>query len=212
MAEGSHTTSSRGTGAARERTLRAQGRKTRQRLADAALRVFAARGYHQARVDDIVRAARTSHGTFYLYFANKEDLLQQLAADCAAALEALAGAVPDIGPDADGEAALRTYLESFVDTYGRYGVVIRAWMERQVTDRTVDRLGVQAFTHIAQALAQRLAAVGAPHDPETVAALMAMLERTTYAMTSRDLALDRAGALDTLAAVVHRGFFVSGAA
>ena len=28
-------------------------------------------------VDDIVRAARTSHGTFYLYFANKEDLLRR---------------------------------------------------------------------------------------------------------------------------------------
>ena len=60
---------------AQNRELRAQGRKTMRRLLDAGMRVFAERGFHAARVDDIVRAARTSHGTFYLYFANKEDLL-----------------------------------------------------------------------------------------------------------------------------------------
>ena len=61
-----------------------------RRLSDAGMRVFAERGYHQSRVDDIVRAARTSHGTFYLYFANKEDLLRALAVDCAEEMEALA--------------------------------------------------------------------------------------------------------------------------
>src|SRR6516164_10918740 len=66
---------------AQGRELRAQGRRTLRRLLDAGLRVFARRGYHAARVDDIVRAARTSHGTFYLYFANKEDLLRALAVD-----------------------------------------------------------------------------------------------------------------------------------
>ncbi len=58
------------------RELRAQGRKTMSRLLDAGMRVFAERGVHAARVDDIVRAARTSHGTFYLYFPNKEALLR----------------------------------------------------------------------------------------------------------------------------------------
>jgi AcrR family transcriptional regulator len=61
--------------AAQNRELRAQGRKTMKRLLDAGMRVCAERGYHVARVDDIVRAARTSHGMFSLYFANKEDLL-----------------------------------------------------------------------------------------------------------------------------------------
>ena len=46
------------------------------------MRVFADRGFHAARVDDIVRSARTSHGTFYLYFTNKEDLLRALATEC----------------------------------------------------------------------------------------------------------------------------------
>ena len=51
-----------------------------RKLRDAALTVFEKRGYHAARVDDIVKVAKTSHGTFYLYFANKEDLFRTLVA------------------------------------------------------------------------------------------------------------------------------------
>jgi AcrR family transcriptional regulator len=213
MAEGSHTTKRgrRGSGPVRDRALRAQGRKTMRRLSDAGLRVFARRGYHQARVDDIVRSARTSHGTFYLYFSNKEDLLRGLAVECADAIEQLASRVPVVTADAAGEAALRAFLGEFLDTYGHYGVVIRAWMENQVSDRKVDRLGVDAFTHIAQAFAHRLQEAGAPADEATIASLMAMLERTSYAMTSRDLGLDRTAAIDTLTTIIHRGFFTASA-
>src|SRR6476660_6495819 len=60
------------------RDLRARGQQTRRRLLDAGVDVFATRGYHTARVDDIVKVAKTSHGTFYLYFSNKEDLFRAL--------------------------------------------------------------------------------------------------------------------------------------
>ena len=148
-----------------------------RKLLDAGMRVFAERGYHAARVDDIVRAARTSHGTFYLYFANKEDLLRALAVDCAETLDELADEIGPITPDDRGFHELRTFLAKFVTTYRRYGPVIRAWMEDQVADRDVDRLGVKAFTDIGTRLGQRMREVGATDaDNETaaVAALMAM--------------------------------------
>src|SRR5438046_4885822 len=115
-----------------------------RKLFDAGMRVFAERGYHAARVDDIVRTARTSHGTFYLYFANKEDLLRALAVDCA---QRITDTSEHIGPIDRGESgflALRTFLASFLDVYRRFGPVIRAWMEGQVGDPEVDRLGVKA--------------------------------------------------------------------
>ena len=84
---------------AQSRELRAQGRKTMRRLLDAGMRVFADRGFHAARVDDIVRAARTSHGTFYLYFTNKEDLLRALATECGLEISALAETLGPVGLD-----------------------------------------------------------------------------------------------------------------
>ncbi len=77
-------------GPAPTRALRARGQRTLARLLDAGASVFAERGYHAARVDDIVKAAETSHGTFYLYFASKEDLFRTLAQDLAASMVDLA--------------------------------------------------------------------------------------------------------------------------
>lgn len=47
----------------------------RDRIVDAATEVFAAKGFHSARISDIARLAGVADGTIYLYFKNKEDLL-----------------------------------------------------------------------------------------------------------------------------------------
>ncbi len=49
-------------------------------LLEAAHMVFLTRGYHGTRVDDIVEAAGVSHGAFYRYFKNKDELAHLLAA------------------------------------------------------------------------------------------------------------------------------------
>ena len=72
------------------------------------------RGYHAARVDDVVRVAKLSHGTFYLYFANKEDLFRALARECAEEMETLAESLGPVTPDKAGEAELRAWLTQFV--------------------------------------------------------------------------------------------------
>lgn len=54
--------------------------KTERRLAllRAARDVFAARGYHDAKVEDIVAGAQVAKGTFYLYFRDKRSVLEEL--------------------------------------------------------------------------------------------------------------------------------------
>jgi AcrR family transcriptional regulator len=193
--------------AAQGRELRAQGRKTMAKLLEAGMRVFAERGFHAARVDDIVRAARASHGTFYLYFSSKEDLLRSLAVQCSEQMEELATTLGEIGPDEDGWDELRRFLDDFLSTYARYGPVIRAWMEDHVDDREVNRVGVGAFTTIATTLGQRMRAAGAPGGAAPVAALMALLERFAYFRASRRLDFDEEVMLDTLTSLLHRGFF-----
>ena len=49
-------------------------------LLEAAREVFAERGYQATSVAAITDAASTAHGTFYLYFRNKEDVFAQLMA------------------------------------------------------------------------------------------------------------------------------------
>ncbi len=47
-------------------------------ITDAAKRVFRAKGYHQASVHDIIDEARIARGTFYLYYASKQELFGEL--------------------------------------------------------------------------------------------------------------------------------------
>lgn len=171
--------------------------------------MFADRGFHAARVDDIVRAARTSHGTFYLYFTNKEDLLRALATECGLEMSALAETLGPVGRDAAGYAELRAFLGRFFATYRRYGPVIRAWMEGSVEDRAVSALGVRSFTEIATALGRRMNEAGAAADDASISALMALLERFAYFLVSRRLDFDGDATLDTVTHIVHRGFFAA---
>ena len=57
---------------------------TRNRILQAARRLFARRGYHATTVQDVVDAARTSVGNFYFYFENKAALLRTLLEDALA--------------------------------------------------------------------------------------------------------------------------------
>jgi TetR/AcrR family fatty acid metabolism transcriptional regulator len=50
----------------------------RQRILQAAVKVFARKGYHGARVSEIAQKARVADGTIYLYFRNKEDIIVSL--------------------------------------------------------------------------------------------------------------------------------------
>ena len=48
----------------------------RRQILDAAVRVFARRGFHTSRVGDIAEEAGVAHGLLYHYFASKDEVLQ----------------------------------------------------------------------------------------------------------------------------------------
>src|SRR4051812_6969422 len=76
--------------------LGAAGRVTRSKLLDAGASVFASKGYHETRVDDIVDAAGTSHGTFYRYFDNKDQLFRVIAARSGRRVFGALGKLPEL--------------------------------------------------------------------------------------------------------------------
>jgi TetR/AcrR family fatty acid metabolism transcriptional regulator len=59
------------------RTSHARDAK-RERILEGAIEAFAAKGFHGTRVSDVARAAGVADGTIYLYFANKNELLESV--------------------------------------------------------------------------------------------------------------------------------------
>ena len=88
---------------------------TRLRILDAATEVFSEKGYHGSAVDDIVKASRTSKGSFYFHFPSKQEIFFALVDRLIAALarsteEAIA---QESGALAKVSAALDTVFRTF---------------------------------------------------------------------------------------------------
>jgi AcrR family transcriptional regulator len=85
----------------------------RKAILDAALEEFAARGFADARLDDVARRAQVAKGTIYLYFRDKESLFQELVR---AMLSPLIGVIESA---ALHELPIRTLIELIVDIFVR---------------------------------------------------------------------------------------------
>lgn len=167
-----------------------------RRLMDSGLVVLAEQGWHDASIDAVAERAGTAHGTFYQYFANKQELLVALAHECA---EVMVELVDQLEPATTDD--VRDWLVQFLDAYERYRGVVRAWMESQVDHPDLQRLG----QNVMGAYATRFATL--TDDPLRAAALLALLERLSYGLSSPGVRIGRERVLDTLTTIVHRGFF-----
>ncbi|MGW5053690.1 TetR/AcrR family transcriptional regulator [Actinokineospora sp. NPDC004072] len=84
---------------------------TRRSLVEAAVRLFAERGYEQTSVADIAEAADVSKRTFFLHFATKEDVL---LADATTRVDLAVRAIEERAPDAPLRAALAEAVRRMV--------------------------------------------------------------------------------------------------
>ena len=105
---------------AQDRELRAQGRETVRKLLEAGIVEFEERGFQGVRVDDVVSRAGISHGTFYMYFSNKEDLFKALMRDALHDMEIVAGDFPVVTSDETGLKVLRRWVHKFFKAYAAH--------------------------------------------------------------------------------------------
>ncbi|GAP63221.1 hypothetical protein ARMA_1644 [Ardenticatena maritima] len=95
--------------------VQSRAQATRQRILDAAMRIFSNKGYHDTRVDEIAAASETSKGAIYFHFPSKERiflaLIDQFADLLEAQLEKALAETP--GGIERVDAALRVCLETF---------------------------------------------------------------------------------------------------
>ncbi|WP_437501207.1 TetR/AcrR family transcriptional regulator [Sorangium sp. So ce1099] len=83
----------------------------RQALLRAARTVFSEKGYHEAKVDDIVALAKVAKGTFYLYFPDKRSVFGELVRGL---FSRLGGAILRVDPSADVEAQVKHNIRAIV--------------------------------------------------------------------------------------------------
>jgi AcrR family transcriptional regulator len=79
-----------------ERSVNGQQHR-RRALLDAAVRVFARKGYHTCRVGDIAEEAGVAHGLLYHYFRSKEEVLETIFRESWSALLDATRLVEDSG-------------------------------------------------------------------------------------------------------------------
>ncbi len=92
--------------------------ETRERILEAAVNVFATKGYHDTKVDDIVSESKTSKGSFYFYFPSKQDIFLALVDTFAELLESRLRA--RIDSETSGMARLDLALHVCLETFGQY--------------------------------------------------------------------------------------------
>jgi len=195
---------------AQERELGAQGRQTIRRLLDAGLAEFDQNGLQAVRVDDVVRRARTSHGTFYLYFKNKEDLFRVLLRDVLDEMGAITDEFPVVTQNDAGRTALRAWVEKFCDTYAAHAPVLRVLTQAEVIGDDMWSDGLQLMFRLAEAMTTGMTA--APRDAEraehaelTAVACLLMLERVN-SLFSVGVKLPREEMIDRISAIIFAAF------
>jgi AcrR family transcriptional regulator len=89
-----------------------RGRRTLRKLIEAAASEFGERGYHDAAITGITQRAGVALGTFYTYFASKEEVFRALVKEMSRATRAHVAEAVKNAPDR--LAAERLGLEAFI--------------------------------------------------------------------------------------------------
>ena len=195
---------------AQDRELRAQGRETVRKLLDAGIIEFEERGFSGVRVDDVVRRAGISHGTFYLYFANKEDLFKALLRDALHDMEIVTGDFPVVTSDETGLSVLRQWVRKFTAAYEAHGTVLRTLSSANAPGEIFAE-GLQLFFGLTEAMTTGMTAAAASagriYDaPELTAfACLMMLERVNFVI-STEVQLPAEELADRIADIMFAAF------
>lgn len=184
-----------------EPELTAAGRRTLDALLEAGSEVLVRRGFHRTRVDDVVSAAGVSHGAFYRYFENKEQLARTLAMRALRRVGTAFAAMPDprsIDGDGTRDPGLRTWLRRYDTALSTETAMIRVWADAIQDDP--ERADSAAAYDWGRRQAARFLAGRDFGDVDTEAVIMVAL---LGSLTAR---ARPAATVDPVATVVERGF------
>lgn len=169
----------------REPAAPRKSERTRRRLIASARQLFDRRGYRDTTIDDITRRAQVGHGTFYLYFHGKAELLRELLGQALEEFDRLASFTASSDTDITG------LVRASLDVYQRNRLLMRLLREASAADPYFREHYDQLFlgrlvTHLTASISQTqaLAGIEAPRlDPRATArAVVGLIESFAYGM------------------------------
>jgi AcrR family transcriptional regulator len=115
----------------------------RQELLDAAVRVFARKGFRAARVGDIAEEAGVAHGLLYHYFRSKDEVLETIFLDTWRLLVTETERIEASGAPFPEQLRrfARVYLGSWLVTPELIGVLVREIARSPHVGERVDEIG-----------------------------------------------------------------------
>lgn len=183
----------------------------RTRILDAGERVFAAKGYGGATVDDVIVEASTSRATFYRYFRSKDDLFKELSRTCFFEMRDVVRRFGELDPDHTGREQLAEIVAAYAELHAGHGGVIRAWTERATPpDSPLKDEAARTFGALLDEMAAAIEAAQLPSDVDTevqAALLFMLIERSAYYLSNRHSTIDPARLAPTLSTMLHRAYF-----
>lgn len=113
-----------------------KGQRTRARLVAAAGEVFCERGFNETRMSDIAERAGVAHGTVYVYFESKSDVLRSVVADL---LADIAGYLRGIEA-ADTAGRIAEANERYLRVYAEHARLLQVVEQVGTSDPSFDDL------------------------------------------------------------------------
>lgn len=142
-----------------------KGAINRQRIVEAANRLFYQRGYNQTSFSDIAEAAGLSRGNFYYYFKTKDDIL---AAVIHHRLDAIRAMLAEWDGNPEPRERLKRYARILLRSEGdilRYGCPMGSLtVELSKTQLALHSQAAEMFTLFREWLERQLRRLGREHD------------------------------------------------
>lgn len=110
---------------------------TRQRVLDAAERLFNEKGYSAPSVNEIARTAGVRLPTLYQYFSGKSGIFAVLVGE--RAIEMMAQGVDEWDPES-GRVGLWRVIHEYVATYAKHSAFFRAWEDATQAEPSIATL------------------------------------------------------------------------
>lgn len=185
----------------------------RAQILEVAKSVFAEKGYHHAKIDDIVARARVARGTFYLYFGDKRAIFTELVDGCVDAVNTAIYAIDlsriDLSPIEQLTDNVDRVVRIFVDEPALARILFN---EAVGLDPDFDRKllafydGVSAMIVRALVEGERVGMVRPGDSKARALCVLGIVKEFLYQLSLRHDGFDRAAVVRTVIELVNGGW------